>query len=132
MDYTLSLVDGLFEMSREPTDSIFADIVLSMTIKARSFELDSKGKPVYPGEWFAFPDFGQTIYEVNTASDTDVNLAAERGKIAVAWILKAGRALSIEVSCRRSENVNDRINILVKAVDSKKQVINYTRFFEVE
>jgi phage gp46-like protein len=129
-DFTLSMQNGIPCMSYESTDSIVNDIILSLTIRARSLET-TNGASVFPGDWWFNPDFGHNCYEVKTTSDSDIRLVIQLTQKALEWIKKTGKAKSFSVSATRDANAN-RINRQIVALQSNGQTITYIDFIEVQ
>ena len=130
MDYQLSASAGLVSMSYESSESILNDMILSVTIKAKSIA-QKDGKSVYPGDWWFRPDFGQNVYEIASTTDTDVLLAETYYKKALKWLLDTKRATKIDVKTVRDSNQKNRFNTSFSAVQSDGLTVDYTTFFEV-
>lgn len=131
MDFSLTTQNGHIGFSYDETDSIINDVILSLTIKAVSFEKTSAGKHVYPGDWFLNPEFGHNCYEIKNTTDNDINMVIQYSKKALRWLLDSGRAKTINVTAKLNSDNKNRVDVAVDAVQSNGLIVTYSTFYEV-
>jgi phage gp46-like protein len=126
-EFALEIVNGNPVQTWTETDSLLPDIILTMHIKARSEAVDQQsGKPVYSGDWYMFPWFGQTLYELRSTRDEDVADARRRARTALQWLIDSKLAQSVEVSAIKTGQ--NSIAIALRVVDRDGRIIEYTHF----
>jgi phage gp46-like protein len=129
-DFAIEIIDGHPVQTWDETDSLLPEIILSLHIKARSTERNTQtGQPVYPGDWYMFPDFGQTLYEIATTREEDVAEAQTRTYRALRWLLESRRAKRITAAASKSGA--HTIQIQIEVVDRDDRVVTYTHWHKV-
>jgi len=117
IDYKIEMNRGMAEMKYENADGIFNNIYLSLHVQKGSF--------------FAAPDFGSRLHEIKKLTEQNIALAKDYCKEACQWIIDLGRATSIDIIVERDEDVMNRMNILVTAVQANGAEMSFTTFVEV-
>lgn len=85
------------------------------------------------GTFFADPEFGSKLPSIRREKNvTRARQLAERyAREATEWILKAGKATSIEVFSEVDSSDQNRINIKITAIDRVGRETNFQTFIEV-
>jgi phage gp46-like protein len=116
-DFTIS--NGALSDKIAEQDSIYNLLWTSITIEK--------------GTFFADPDFGSKLStlrrEKNAARARQ--LAEQYAREATEWILKAGKATSIEVFSEVDSSDKNRINIKITAINKIGREVNFQTFVEV-
>lgn len=132
MDFALTMVNNKPEALDQQSDGgILNDLILSLHLKARSTGTDEAGRPLYAGDWFLDPEYGQNIYEVDTTVTDNLQLVESYAKRALQWLIDAGKASSIEVVATKPTDRNDQIAIQVSARQINGTAVSFTFFQEV-
>jgi len=107
---------GRPSQSWDQDDTIMSDIALSILVPRGSFFQDpSFGLPELPGK----------------LTPRNVELARERVREALQWLLDTGRAKSMEIEVERDADADDRLNIRVVAVQADGREVTFGTFVEV-
>lgn len=111
-------LDGLATLMRgEEENTILNNLYLSLAIRK--------------GSWWIDPEFGLDLpqgMKVTSATAADLR---QRILKATAWIIRLGRARSIEVYTERDDINPGRINSAVRAVQADGREIQFSTFLEV-
>jgi phage gp46-like protein len=85
------------------------------------------------GTFFADPEFGSKLSTLRREKNVPRarQLAERYSREATEWILKAGKATSIEVFSEVDSVDLNRLNIKITAIDKIGRVVNFQTFIEV-
>jgi phage gp46-like protein len=118
MDFTIISGGTDPEQTHTPADSIFNNILLSLTIRQ--------------GSWWFDPGFGLRRRERMKNTENNARLVEADCRQALQWLIDSGRAASIEVFTERDRTQNlNRLKILVEAVQADGRRITFETFKEV-
>lgn len=119
MDFKVETTDGRASMTFEKTEgnNLFNNLFLSLTIKRGSWWFDRK--------------FGNRLHLIKKNTPDAPVMSKEYIREATDWIIKAGKAVSIETDAERDKVIGGRLNLVAIATASDGQVVTFKTFKEL-
>jgi len=85
---------------------------------------------VNKGSFFQDPEFGSELYKIKKITVSNINLAAQYVKAALAWLITAGKAKSIDAAVTKGDQVG-LMSIDIQVVQADGVELFYEMFTDV-
>lgn len=114
-----------------PASSYLGEAVLRLHAKRRSNERDFKGRPVYVGDWFFKPEFGNNCYEVRLITDESVRKVKEHLVSCLSQMVQQKKVVTIDVKTSRDLINTRQVNATIELLGNNGTLLVYQFFYEV-